>query len=94
MGIQNNPKICVEAPAYSGHIHLQINKEYNQTCFVKTLFSVLYHFNVFWKFLRLRNSARDFLGVNFRPRDFWGFITSPIKSFLGVFYLFNKTTFP
>ena len=30
-------------------------------------------FNAFWKFLRLTNSAWDFLGVNFCSRDFFGF---------------------
>ena len=30
-------------------------------------------FNPFWEFLRLGNSARDFLGVQFWSRDFFGF---------------------
>ena len=34
-------------------------------------------FRVIWKFLRLRNSAWDFLWVNFWPRDFWGFCWNP-----------------
>ena len=34
-------------------------------------------FVLFWKFLRLRNSAWDFLRVNFWPRDFWGFCWNP-----------------
>ena len=33
-------------------------------------------FNTFWKFLRLGNSAWDFLGVNFDPGTFLGFIES------------------
>ena len=37
-----------------------------------------------WKFLRLRNSAWDFLWVNFWPRDFWGFCWNP----WGFFWLF------
>ena len=35
-----------------------------------------------WKFLRLGNSARDFLGVNFWSRDFFGFVGSP-RDFFG-----------
>ena len=48
-------------------------------------FFMLYHvFFAFWKFLRLGNSAWDFLGVNFQSRDllgvlgiFWGFDLCP-----------------
>ena len=38
--------------------------------------------NPCWKFLRLRNSAGDFLGVKFWSRDFFGFAGSP-RGFLG-----------
>ena len=47
----------------------------------------------FGNFLRLINSARDFLGVNFWSMDFWGFVASP-QVFWGVFDLLNITTFP
>ena len=49
-GIQNNLKIPGSALSYPLSIVLQIK------------YSMLYHF---WKFLRLRNSEWDVLGVNF-----------------------------
>ena len=38
-----------------------------------SVFFCVISFNPFWKFLRLGNSACDFLGVNFWSRDFFGF---------------------
>ena len=43
-------------------------------------------FNTFWKFLRLGNSAWDFLGVNFDPGTFLSFIES-LRDCLGFWFL-------
>ena len=39
--------------------------------------------NASWKFLRLRNSAGDFLGVNFWSRIFWGVLLEALGIFGG-----------
>ena len=40
-------------------------------------------FNPFWKFLRLGNSASDFVRVNVWSRDFFGIVGSP-RDFFGL----------
>ena len=52
----------------------------NNVFFCKLIIS----FNPFWKFLRLRNLAWDFLGVNFCSKDFLRFCwKSLIRDFFG-----------
>ena len=53
---------------------------------VSNLLFVLHHyFNVFWKILRLRNSAWEFLRVNFCSGIFWGFVKSPRDFWVLIF---------
>ena len=44
-------------------------------------------FKAFCKFLRLRNSAWDFLGVNFCSRDFLGGFVGSLRDFFGFWCL-------
>ena len=56
--------------------------------FLLFIFFVLYHyFKAFCKFLRLRNSAWDFWGVNFCSRDFWGGFVGSLRDFFGFWCL-------
>lgn len=72
--IQNNLKIrgnaCVFRPRSYASNKVRPNKVY-----------MLHHF-AFWNFLTLGNSAWDFIGVNFWPRDLFGFCWKT-KGFLG-----------
>ena len=65
-------------PKYPSHVVLQIQVQPNPSIFW------VISCNNFWKFLILRNSAGDFLGVNFlvQPGIFLGFVGSP-RDFFG-----------
>ena len=53
---------------------------------VSNLLFVLHHyFNVFWKILRLGNSAWEYLRVNFCSGIFWGFVKSPRDFWVLIF---------
>ena len=63
-GIQINLKIrCSARVSRPGQLN-SANK-YNQTWFLKNFIFRVIPFNAFWIFVRLGNSAWDFLGVNF-----------------------------
>ena len=59
-------------------VMMNINKhKHSVSSVVVVAFFRVISFNPFWKFLRLGNSAWDFLGVNFWSRDFFGFCWKP-----------------
>ena len=65
-------------PAYPGHVCSSVNKV--QSNKVQRVISLIY---ASWKFLRLRNSVWDFLGLIFGRGIFWGVLLEALGIFLG-----------